>query len=153
MIKKTPPLWLGALIYIVMRPFIWLAVKGTTRAYVLVIAEGSILLTKNWLGLHKKWRLPGGGAKKSEDPSLAAERELFEEVGIKIDRSQLKALICDPKTISNNFKSYIYVINFSSKQGINRNRLELSDAQWISLDKISSINVSKEVTAALKANS
>jgi 8-oxo-dGTP pyrophosphatase MutT (NUDIX family) len=151
MINKTPPLWIGSLLYIVLRPFIWFAIKGSTRAYVVVLAEDNVLLTKNWLGLHKKWRLPGGGVKKSEDPIVAAERELYEEVGLKIDKNKLTALNFDPIKVSKTFKANIYLIEFSTKMAINRNQNELSDAQWIPLVKINELNVSQEVAEALRA--
>jgi ADP-ribose pyrophosphatase YjhB (NUDIX family) len=39
------------------------------------------------------WGLPAGKIEKGEDPRAAAAREVFEEVGIKLDLTQLQAVV------------------------------------------------------------
>ena len=45
--------------------------------------DGDILLVKNRFS-RQKWALPGGGAKHNESYEQAAEREVLEEIGLKI---------------------------------------------------------------------
>ena len=74
------------------RPFIILGSRSlwyitrpiTAGAKVIVIYNNQILLIKNTYGY--AYSLPGGGIKKNESPEKAAIREVFEEVGIPLDK-------------------------------------------------------------------
>ncbi len=59
--------------------------------------DGKILfqLRDNKLGIlnPNKWSLFGGGIEKNEEPRQAATRELYEELGIKSNKNQLKLFI------------------------------------------------------------
>ena len=55
--------------------------------WVAVWARGEILLIRN--GYRTSITLPGGGIDGSESPRLAAARELWEEVGIRVPPDQL----------------------------------------------------------------
>jgi ADP-ribose pyrophosphatase YjhB (NUDIX family) len=51
---------------------------------VILIRDGRVVLVRHWLS-QKVWTLPGGGVNKGENPQEAAKREVFEEVGYKIN--------------------------------------------------------------------
>src|SRR5438309_291234 len=46
--------------------------------------KGAVLLIRHTYGDRKKWRFPGGGMKRREDPEGAMKREVREEVGIRL---------------------------------------------------------------------
>lgn len=51
---------------------------------VILVREGRVVLVRHWLSPNV-WTLPGGGINKGEHPSDAAIREVWEEVGYKIN--------------------------------------------------------------------
>ena len=64
--------------------------KPLTGAQVLVWYNRSILLIKN--SYRTGYFLPGGGISRNEEPVSAAVRELMEETGIKVSKSELRDL-------------------------------------------------------------
>lgn len=53
------------------------------RVRVVIIAEGRVLVVRQWFG-EQKWELPGGGMKAGETSYEAARREIDEEVGLEL---------------------------------------------------------------------
>lgn len=64
--------------------------RSNDRPRILVTNKDKVLLVRSWLG-DGRWHLPGGGLKKNEDPKAGALRELFEETGLKLDPTKVKA--------------------------------------------------------------
>lgn len=63
----------------------WFFVRPKTRGVkCVVIHDGKVLMIKNSYGGWKKWMFPGGGIDRDETPEQAVEREVFEEVGVKV---------------------------------------------------------------------
>ncbi len=56
--------------------------------YIAVWCKNKVLLIKN--SYKNDFTLPSGGIKKGEHPNIAAARELFEEVNIKVKPDELK---------------------------------------------------------------
>ncbi len=67
-------------------------IKKTTYGVRVIIINNNqeFLLVKHYYD--DFWVLPGGGIKKKEPASSAAEREILEETGIKIEKGNLKKL-------------------------------------------------------------
>lgn len=132
-----PPHFLGKLIYIITKPIIRFIIKGSKRSYVIIRYKDTIVVTKNWLGLQKKWQLPGGGIKKSEDPKNAAIREIKEEIGLNINAENLISIGNKSfKSQKENFEFYLYQIILSSMPNIKINNKEIVDAKLIKLKDI-----------------
>jgi ADP-ribose pyrophosphatase YjhB (NUDIX family) len=55
--------------------------------------DGDLLLVR--LSYRERWGVPGGLLKKGEDPALAAQREVREEVGVEIDLLGEPAVVVD----------------------------------------------------------
>lgn len=62
---------------------IWRLISPQTRGVkvVLIGPDGEILLVRNSYGATELWVLPGGGVRPWERPSVAARREVREELG------------------------------------------------------------------------
>ncbi|RZK02261.1 MAG: NUDIX domain-containing protein [Novosphingobium sp.] len=58
-------------------------------------AAGRVLLVRHSYG-SGNWMAPGGGLRRGEDPLLAAERELGEEVGCMLEGPWLLAVVEEP---------------------------------------------------------
>lgn len=62
----------------------------TPRVRVLIWNEkGELLLVKHWTGV-RAWSLPGGGVERSEPFVQAAQRELYEELRVKVSTDELQ---------------------------------------------------------------
>jgi len=69
--------------------------------------------TAEWMPLH--YCLPGGHVEKGESPLDAAEREVFEETGIELKKSDIKLL---ETQINNEYLNYLYVAEVNSSKVI-----------------------------------
>ncbi len=144
-----PPAFLGRIIYFFTKPFILLILKGSIRSYVLVCYRDEVIITMNWLGEQDKWRLPGGGIKKNEDPKNAAVREIFEELGLKIELNDLKPLNTTPITDNAKFEYYLYSINLASKPTLNIDKKEILQAKFVKISDIKDLKLSDELQIAI----
>ena len=142
------PLWLGKVGYIITRPGVYALIRFTRRSYVVIRVKDEIIVTKDWLDMHKIWRLPGGGVKRSETPKIGAKRELKEEVGINIDVNGLK-LIKKGVHPFLKYRFWVYELKLDKKPSISINRYELADARWISIKNIANQPKVYEITQYL----
>jgi len=112
--------------------------------YAVIIKNDKVLLSRQWDG-HD---FPGGGIDKGETITDALKREVYEEVGIKIDKGNL-ITCCDDFYISktdiilHSILMY-YVVNvFEGEPNINNldtdEREYISGFDWIDVDKLSDV--------------
>jgi 8-oxo-dGTP pyrophosphatase MutT (NUDIX family) len=142
------PKIIGKITYIITFFGIRYMLRGSVRAYVLITVDDTAILTKNWLGLHKKWRLPGGGIHQKEDPTMGAIREVYEELGITLTKNQL-VLIGGPFTSKKHFSYWLYKVELTTMPTIAMNQQELVEAQWIPVKNIPQHATSEEVKQAI----
>ncbi len=79
------------MVYTVTWPFTGLILHNSNRVRVYVMSGDKLLLQKTSYS-SQHWSLPGGGIEKNEPAVLAAQRELFEETGLKLDQAQFKEI-------------------------------------------------------------
>lgn len=142
---------MGQLMYFILLPFIRLAIKSTNRAYVLIInSNNEILMVKNWLS-DGKWSLPGGGIHNNETPETAIVREVKEEVGLNLSKSNL-IFVSKGKwqTYDLGYTYQIYKILYKDTKQINLRKLEMVDYSWVSNDHLQKIETAQEIKEALK---
>ena len=103
-----------------------------SRARVIVLNEQQeVLLIKN--ALHpQKWTLPGGGIDKNESASAAAKREVYEELGITLEDSQMRAHVSYERQPGISYTAIIFVatIKKSAYHDAQRQRREIASAEW-----------------------
>ncbi len=64
---------------------VWSRLSAQERARIIIINERQEVLFVKGTISDWRWSLPGGGIEKGEDPKTAAIRELYEEIGIRVD--------------------------------------------------------------------
>lgn len=140
----------GQIVYIFTYPLIRLMVYKTHRSYVVVIHKDRVLVTKNWLGFKRQWRLPGGGSHRGELTIDTAVRELFEETGVAVVKGQLQLLasaIKNPK----GFSYDLYVVSLKSEPKISLQYPEILMAKFISISNLmQEVNKGDQLTFALQ---
>ena len=132
------PLWLGKIGYIITRPGVYVFIRFTRRSYVVIRVKDEVIVTKDWLDMHKNWRLPGGGVKRSESPQLGAKREVKEEVGLNIDVKSLK-FIKKGVHPSLKYHFWVYELILDKKPNISINRYELAKARWVDIKSLNNL--------------
>lgn len=116
---------------------VWTYVSSQERARVVLINERhEVLFVKGTIS-DWHWSLPGGGIERGEDPKAAAIRELYEEVGIRIDSD----LVQKVGTIQKGDGKMPYTAHiFMAKLANNKipekpvNRMEIAEIAWMSQD-------------------
>ena len=103
----------------------------------IVSNDGKFLIQKR--SLQKKlmpgeWAATGGAAITGESSYTAANRELYEELGIKSNKQTLKKL-CRIKR-RNSFLDVWYVDSNTPAEDLRLQRSEVAEAKWISKDEL-----------------
>lgn len=145
------PLFIGKALYIITKPGIHRMLKGSTRVYVLFRVGDEVLVSKNWLGLHKTWRLPGGGMQKDETPTQALAREVKEELGVDIEENKLQPLQYEPYfEHQKKFTYWLYVLPYEAKPELHINEKEIVAAEWMHIAKLATAPLSEELKIAIR---
>lgn len=141
----------GRIMYILAWPALYLLFKGTKRTRVIVSCGDRVLFVKDWLGTGS-WKLPGGGIHKNEDPTEAAIRELREETGIEVSKSELTKIDdCEINESEMPYRCFVYATKIANtKVKIKRQKMEISDIAWLNVDKYDELNISKATRQLLR---
>jgi 8-oxo-dGTP pyrophosphatase MutT (NUDIX family) len=121
--------------YYTFYPYIWMRLRTSKRVYVAVCINHNLILTQNWLGGHKKWRLPGGGIKLGESAETAATRELKEELDLIIKPDQLIPISYKLSNIC------YFKVELQHMPKISINKKELYAVKIVEIDSINSLNI------------
>lgn len=145
--------FVSRVIYYIGLPAVWLAFNGSTRAYVIVESSGQVLFVKSWFG-NQKYKLPGGGIKKGEDPKAGAIRELAEETGILIDSKNLKPVLnIRQNYYGARYNHLVFISSTKSQIWPKAQKNEIMEAVWLSPQQINLKNSNQATIDALKAAS
>lgn len=131
-------------------PLMWLVLGRSRRARVLVIADGAILLVRNWAG-SGNWSMPGGGLKRGEPPIHGAARELHEELGIAAQESQLRDLgVTRARSRGISYTAYLFALELPQRPELTVQRLEILDSQWHKLGDVRGDDIAVDVLRAVR---
>ena len=139
------------IVYWLTWPLSGLYLHNSSRVRVLVVRGNEVLLVKSSYG-SRRWSLPGGGVDRGESCMSAAVRELAEETGLDIDRSDLTMLgaarvgssIKFP-VVNNTFFSLDYS---GTKEPVNVRPYEIQQLEWFPINRLPD-QCSKSVQIAL----
>ena len=141
---------LGIITYFFAWPAYWVYFRrNVPRTRVVVQHDGKILMVKQWIS-DGRWQLPGGGLHPGEDPAVGAAREVFEETNIKIEPQKLKLLgQGSQRTRGLTFEYYAYSFQ-ASDAGYKKQNIELSDAQWLPISALNTVNTRPDAIASIQ---
>jgi ADP-ribose pyrophosphatase YjhB (NUDIX family) len=115
----------------------------TTGVKVLICCNNEYLLIKNTYGKSHLWTLPGGGAKRNENQTSAAKREVKEEVGIKL--KNVKKI----GTFLNEDEPNKDTINLFTSRVENKNviidKKEIKETAWFTKKELSAIKDKSDI--------
>lgn len=139
--SKLFKLVFGRTIYYVGFPVRFFALHKTTRARVIAVQSGKVILVKSLIG-NGKWELPGGGVSFEDTPEMTAVREFSEEIGIDIDKSKLKEL--EPK-LSNDIykiKTHYYAVTLPAGEQFDiKLGKEILEYKWFKFNRLKNLNL------------
>ena len=106
-----------------------------TTVDAVIIEKGSILLVKRRFDPYKGlWAIPGGFVEEGETVEQAAEREAFEETGVRIGLTKLVGVYSDPKRDPRGTVSVAFIAKALSKDAKGGDDAE--EAKWFKLSEI-----------------
>ena len=143
------PIWLGTVAYIISYPAIRLGLSNSRRSYIILIHQDRVLVTKNWLGYKRRWRLPGGGLHKNEQPLHGALREMREELGLKLPPSSCKMLAKSAQAKRIDYTFWVYSCQLSAKPEFILS-FDTITAQWVPYKQLNKRDMSEELETALE---
>lgn len=121
-----------------------------SRARVLVICKGDVLLEKSYLG-SGRWGLPGGGRKSTEDSRTAAVRELREETGVELEAKQLESLgSWQTSFFGLRYQAEYFAVRFSERPTLRSQPLEIAELAWLPLKNLTPQTIHPSVQEALE---
>ena len=142
---------LGRSAYQIALPAIRVVIGRSDRAYLMLVADGKILVVKGWLS-RQQWQLPGGGIRRGESPAAALTRELKEETNIDIKDSKLTLVDSgrwQTDKLGHNYR--IYMTSLPSRPRASRLKPELVEMAWLRPLELRPGSTAKEILAALKS--
>lgn len=122
-------------IYNFFKQLYWRIYQPETHGAKLIVfnSKGEILLARiGYMQMH--WEIPGGKIEKKETPEAAAKRELFEEVGVKIEDVTFAFTICHK--IQGKQDTIHYFVAHSDADEFIIDDQEIIDAGWFALDTL-----------------
>jgi 8-oxo-dGTP pyrophosphatase MutT (NUDIX family) len=140
MIKQ---IWLlmGQVVFWVGWPLLWLSLRWSTRTRVIIIDPNNhVLLVKGWIG-RNAWILPGGGLHHREEEIKGAIREVYEETGVKLDKTVLKY---EDNGIAHEyglrFRYILLSASLTDSPIIKRQKIEITDITWMPLNDLKDLS-------------
>ncbi|HTB49010.1 MAG TPA: NUDIX hydrolase [Verrucomicrobiae bacterium] len=131
-------------------PGLWLYLRWSRRARVLVVCEDRVLLVKGWLS-DGSWELPGGGRQPGETSLRAVRRELREETGIDLpDKTFALHGASTFRSHGLSFRYDLFIAKVTECFPIRQRPLEISQAGWFNHSEARQLKLGPDVVAALR---
>jgi 8-oxo-dGTP pyrophosphatase MutT (NUDIX family) len=123
------------------------------RTRVIVRCRGEILLVRDSVRYGSDpttWTLPGGGIKPGEEDTVAATREIYEELGVVTEPDSLTLL--GERVISSQGLRYMaqyFLVDIIRRPDLVLDKRELSAADWFTIADAKNLAMKPELAAGL----
>jgi 8-oxo-dGTP pyrophosphatase MutT (NUDIX family) len=137
--------WPGLFVYFLL---------NSHRTRVIVRCRGEVLLVRDTARYgfdSTRWTLPGGGIKQGEEDTVAAVRELREELGMLVEPDSL-VLLGEQEIHSDGlgYTAQYFLVDIIRKPDIKLDRHELSEAEWFAIVDAHSLAMKSELEVGLR---
>jgi 8-oxo-dGTP diphosphatase len=140
--------------FILAWPGLFLYFLGSKRTRVIIRCGEEILLVRDsgrYFFDADSWTIPGGGIQRGEEASVAAVREIHEELGIKLEPEELKQIA---QMVSGGnglrYTALFFEVKLARKPTIEALSNELSEAQWFPRSEAQQLPLKREAHQALQ---
>lgn len=125
--------------------------RGEYLKVVLIVLKCNDLLliqkrSKNKVSYPNYWDIVGGAVLAYENEQEAAKREVYEEMGIKLDEIKL----VDYHIVDDKFHRYVYEANISKDVVVSIDHNEVTDYKWVKLKDLDKMDFLKRDLEILK---
>jgi len=128
---------LGRALFWLCWPLCFVYLRLSERTRILIMHGDDVLVVKNWIG-NGNWSLPGGGLKRGEKAWPGIIREVQEELGVSFLPKNLEYLGQDRyKKYGLAFDFHLFLVHVPQKFAFDRQKVEIADAQWKSISRLS----------------
>ncbi|HEX5165355.1 MAG TPA: NUDIX hydrolase [Thermomicrobiales bacterium] len=114
------------------------------RVSALVVRDGGLLLVRHVVDGREWWCPPGGGVEGDEPLTVAAERELLEETGIRASSGRVVYLMdfINPEPACRNLEVYVWMDDASGEARVpDHERRYLKEARFIARAEMAALTV------------
>ena len=96
--------------------------------------DGAVLLVRH--AYRHRWGLPGGLLSRGEDARVAAQREAFEEVGVRIETLGEPAVVVDPRPRRVDVIYRARLANGTAPDDVRPTSVEIVEARWFPSEEL-----------------
>jgi 8-oxo-dGTP pyrophosphatase MutT (NUDIX family) len=130
-------------------PALIIYLRRNERTRVAITCQQKLLVAKTWLG-NGKWALPGGGLHAGEEPLIGLLREVAEETGIMLGRTQVKHVFTEEyRYYGIHFPCHYFFVGLPEMVPLKAQFLEIFELTWIDQDVLDVNNANADVLRAL----
>ena len=131
-------------------PVLFFYLRQNERTRLVVVASGTILVVKNWLG-NGKWSLPGGGMNHNEVPADAVQREVKEELGLALTPDKIELLTTSPyRSNGFRFNCHYFKAVLPWQAPLKPTFPEIFETGWLDPKMLSTKNANADVITAVQ---
>lgn len=140
--------------FAILWPGLFLYFVGSSRSRVLIVCGDEVLLVRDGTQFfydELSWTLPGGGIHRGEEPSVAAVRELHEELNLSCEPDSLQAVWT--RRVANlgiSYHAHFFILQLPTKPIIKLQTRELTEAKWFKLSDTPSLPQKTEARIGLQ---
>jgi ADP-ribose pyrophosphatase len=140
---------LGIIVFFLAWPAFYIYLKRSERTRIIIAEGNKVLVTRNWIS-DGKWSLPGGGLHQKEPILQGAQRELFEETGLRVSQEQLRYVGKQTyRNYGHTFVFHTFVARDVDMSDLRRQKHEISRTAWISPANLTERNTAQDARKAL----
>jgi len=140
---------IGVIVFFLAWPAFLIYLKRSERTRIIIANGNKVLVTHNWIS-DGTWSLPGGGLHKKEPIIQGAQRELYEETGIRVEQAQLRYLGRQTyRKYGHSFVFHTFIARDVDSSSVRLQKHEISRTAWLTPAELTDQNTAQDALKAL----